>query len=102
MQLFITLALSLVLIYPMDGQPDDPLCVKCEGALKDKPVDGMKILDGLTFDGKKWTGGTILDPETGKTYKCYIEVVDGGERIKLRGFVGNPLLGRTQNWHRLD
>ena len=93
---------TIVHTYPMEGQPDDPVCVKCKGALKDKPIHGMTILRGLTYDGKKWTGGTILDPEAGKTYKCFIEVLDGGKRIKLRGYVGSPVLGRTQNWYRLD
>ncbi len=93
---------TIIHIYPIAGQPDDPVCEQCEGALKDQPVDGMTILKGLTWDGKKWSGGTVLDPENGKTYKCFIELEGGGSKLKLRGFVGGPLLGRTQYWHRLD
>ncbi len=93
---------TIIHIYPITGQPDDPVCEKCKGALKDKPVDGMTILKDLTWDGKKWSGGTVLDPENGKTYKCFIELQDEGKKIKLRGFVGGPLLGRTQYWYRLE
>lgn len=44
------------------------------------------------------SGGTIRDPENGKTYKCYIAVVDGGKRLKVRGYLGISIFGRTQYW----
>jgi uncharacterized protein (DUF2147 family) len=80
---------------------EDPLCDKCEGALHNKPVIGMTIMKGLTQDGDEWNGGRILDPESGKTYKCLIEVQNSGKRLKVRGYIGFSLLGRTQHWYRV-
>jgi uncharacterized protein (DUF2147 family) len=85
-------------LFPIAGQPDDPICDKCEGARKDQKVVGMTILWDLVQDGDEWSGGRILDPENGKTYKCYIEVVDGGKKLKVRGYLGISMFGRTQHW----
>jgi uncharacterized protein (DUF2147 family) len=54
----------------------------------------------LQKDGDAWSGGTILDPESGKMYKCLLSLEDGGEKLKVRGFIGLSLLGRTQYWLR--
>ncbi|MGC4118941.1 MAG: DUF2147 domain-containing protein [Myxococcales bacterium] len=78
----------------------DPKCTACEGEDKDKRVIGMTILKGLKKDGDEWSGGKILDPDNGKHYKCYIAVQDGGKKLKVRGYVGFALLGRTQYWLR--
>lgn len=78
----------------------DPKCDQCEGANKGKPVLGMQIMWNLTKNGSEWSGGHILDPKNGKIYNCYIEVIDGGARLKVRGFIGISLLGRTQYWLR--
>ncbi|HVG57305.1 MAG TPA: DUF2147 domain-containing protein [Hyalangium sp.] len=80
----------------------DPVCDKCEGALKNQPIVGMVILRDLKKDDDEWTGGTILDPGNGKTYKCKIAVEDGGKKLKVRGFIGLSLIGRTQRWVRAE
>jgi uncharacterized protein (DUF2147 family) len=82
-------------------KPPDTVCDKCQGSRKNKPVLGMIILWGLKQDGKEYTGGDILDPDKGKTYSCKIEVLDGGQKLKVRGFIGFSLLGRTQFWYRV-
>jgi uncharacterized protein (DUF2147 family) len=86
----------------VDPDPKDPnpRCTSCTGEQKGRPVIGMKILWDLQKDGDAWSGGTILDPESGKTYKCLLSVEDGGTKLKVRGFVGLSLLGRTQYWLR--
>ena len=78
----------------------NPKCTECTGENKNKPVLGMQILKGLSQDGKEWSGGKILDPKNGKWYKCYIEVLDKGKKLKVRGYIGLALIGRTQYWHR--
>src|SRR5262245_12235693 len=83
-----------------DPQDPDPRCVHCEGEMKDRPLMGLRILWGLRKDGDLWSGGKILDPDNGKAYKCYIAVEDGGKKLKVRGFIGFSLLGRTQYWLR--
>jgi uncharacterized protein (DUF2147 family) len=86
----------------LDPDPDDPnpTCDDCEGELKGQPVIGLRILWDLQKDGDGWSGGTILDPATGKTYKCLLSVEDGGTKLKVRGFIGVSVLGRTQYWLR--
>jgi uncharacterized protein (DUF2147 family) len=86
----------------VDPDPKDPnpTCDGCAGAQKGKPVLGMQILWDLQRDGNGWSGGTILDPATGKTYKCLLSVEDGGTKLKVRGFIGLSFLGRTQYWLR--
>ena len=78
----------------------NPKCTACEGKKHNQPILGMEILWGLERDGDEWSGGYILDPKNGKEYKCYIEVIDGGKRLKVRGYVGIALLGRTQHWRK--
>jgi uncharacterized protein (DUF2147 family) len=89
-------------IFPDPNQPENPVCDKCEGALKNKPIIGMVILQNLKKDDDEWTGGTIMDPANGKTYKCKIAVEDGGKKLKVRGFVGMSLFGRTQHWVKAE
>jgi len=78
----------------------NPICDLCEGALKDKPIIGMTILRGLRRDSDGYGGGTILDPDEGRTYRCTVMLLDGGRKLEVRGYVGLPLLGRTQIWVR--
>jgi len=85
-----------------DPQYPDPRCVRCDGDFKNKPVIGLRILWDLRQDGERWTGGKVLDPNNGKTYKCFLVVEDGGKRLKVRGFIGSSLVGRTQYWLRDD
>lgn len=102
---------SIVAIYEDDGKLAgkvekllDPeaktTCDKCEGDLKDQPIVGMRILWGMKKDGSNWSGGKILDPKNGKTYRCSLSLADGGKKLNVRGFIGIALIGRTQTWIR--
>lgn len=79
--------------------PDEP-CAKCPGELKDKPVLGMVVIRDFRPEGDRWVGGTVLDPKNGKIYKGKIWT-EGDDRLRLRGYVGIALLGRTETWVRL-
>ena len=85
-----------------DQPGDDPqhLCRKCAGERKDQPIVGMTILWGLKKKGDTWTGGEILDPMNGKTYRCKMTLSDDGRELNVRGYIGISLIGRTQTWHR--
>ena len=77
------------------------LCKKCKDDKKNQPLVGMEIMWGLTADGdKEWSGGQIMDPKSGKQYKCKIEL-EKKNKLKVRGFIGIPAFGRTQYWYRL-
>jgi uncharacterized protein (DUF2147 family) len=82
------------------GEDPDPHCKKCDHERKDQRVIGMKILWDLVSDGEGWGSGYILDPENGKTYRCQIKLLAGGEKLEVRGYIGMPLLGRSQVWER--
>ena len=75
-------------------------CTKCKGDDKDKLIDGLVIIKGLTKDGNEYTDGDILDPNKGKLYSCTIKL-DGNDKLNVRGYVGFSLLGRTQVWQRV-
>ena len=75
------------------------LCVNCKGENKNLAIKGMVIVEGLELNGKTWEGGTILDPKSGKTYSCYI-TFENENTLKVRGYIGFSLLGRTQKWIR--
>jgi uncharacterized protein (DUF2147 family) len=65
-----------------------------------RPVLGLEILRGFQFDGEdEWTGGKIYDPESGDTYSAKMVLQEDG-RLKLRGYVLVPLLGRSEYWTR--
>ena len=65
-----------------DQPGPNPLCIHCEGDLKDKPETGMQILWGLQKDGDEWDGGQILDPHNGKIYRCLHFAPGGREEIE--------------------
>ena len=82
------------------GEVQNPKCDKCEGALKDQPIIGMTILTGMKKDGNEYNGGQILDPSNGKVYKSKMSLNDDGKKLDVRGYIGVPMLGRTQTWVR--
>lgn len=89
-------------LFRAPNEDQNPKCDKCTDARKDKPVVGMVILTGLKKDGSEYAGGEILDPNNGKVYKSKLELTDGGKKLKMRGYIGMPMLGRTQTWVRQD
>ena len=81
----------------------DPLCVLCTDDRKNQPKVGMEIIrGGQKAEGKDvWEGGKILDPENGKEYSLRLTPIDGGRKLEVRGYIGAPILGRTQVWNRI-
>ncbi len=69
-------------------------------ALRSRPIKGMMILNGLTYKGGEWVGGTIYNPEDGKTYSCKM-MLKNKNTLEVRGYVlGMPALGKSQVWKR--
>jgi uncharacterized protein (DUF2147 family) len=80
-------------------------CTKCEDDRKDQPIVGMTIINDVKQDAEEpnlWTGGLILDPAKGSTYKVRLKTVDGGKKLEVRGYIGSPMFGRTQTWIRAE
>jgi uncharacterized protein (DUF2147 family) len=83
--------------------PADAVCEKCSDERKGQPVLGLTLLRNVkpsAGDKGVWEGGDILDPNNGKVYKVRLKPIDGGARLDVRGYIGTPLLGRTQTWIR--
>lgn len=104
---------SVIEVYEKEGKafakiieiknPDrkNAVCDLCEGENKNKPIMGLNILTGLEKDGDEWSGGKILDPRNGKIYKCYIQL-EGDKKLKIRGYIGFALIGKTAYWTRAE
>lgn len=70
--------------------------------LKHAPTLGVDVLTGLRFDGVgKWLDGRIFNVLNGKIYQCQVSLEDDG-RLKLRGFIGLPVIGGNVYWTRLE
>jgi len=82
----------------------EPNCHLCTDDRKGKPKIGLEIIrGGQQSDGKPvWEGGKILDPENGKNYSLRLTPIEGGKKLEVRGYIGAPLLGRTQTWIRVQ
>jgi hypothetical protein len=87
-------------LIPTPGETLVTHCNLCKDERKGKPIIGMIIMKGLkrTSPGV-WSGGEILDPEEGEVYKVKITLVND-KTLDVRGYIGIPLLGRTQAWIR--
>ncbi len=75
-----------------DENPDE--------ALQSRPVLGLLLLKDFEFDEDEWEDGTIYDPKNGNTYSCYMKLLSEDE-LKIRGYVGITLFGRTTYWTRV-
>ena len=86
-----------------DAAKQDSKCDKCTDDRQDKPVLGMTILRNLKLDAddkEVWSGGEILDPNNGKTYRARLKPIEGGKQLQMRGYLG-PFF-RTQVWQRVE
>ena len=82
---------------------EENACTKCEGPYHNKSLKGLRIVSGLKSAGDThYDSGTILDPQSGKTYKLKGNIVEGGKKLELRGFIGFSALGRNQTWIRAN
>ena len=69
--------------------------------LSSRPIIGLVLLRDFEYAGNGvWEKGTIYDPESGNTYKSTIKL-SGPNKLKLRGYIGISLIGRTSKWTRL-
>lgn len=93
---------KVVKLYSSNSKEPAKLCEACQGTNHKKPIVGMIILSGLKINQHQWENGKILDPENGKIYSCSVRVAENGNKLKVRGYLGIPLLGRSQMWERVD
>jgi uncharacterized protein (DUF2147 family) len=79
-----------------DENPDE--------ALQSRPIMGLELLSNFEFDGDdEWEDGDIYDPKSGKTYSCYMVFTDKTKNeLKVRGYIGVSLIGKTTYWTRVE
>jgi len=71
-----------------------------DATLRSRPKLSLELLKDFTFDGNDvYENGSIYDPKSGKTYRCKLTL--NGDELKVRGFIGISLLGRTEKWTRV-
>ena len=63
------------------------------------PLNGLSLGSGFIRKENEWTGGELYDPNTGKRYKASMRLVDENH-LQIRGYIGIPVLGRSQTWQR--
>ena len=83
-----------------DLKRQNSICTECEGKNKNKKILGLEILTGLQEEDNEWSGGRILDPRNGKIYKCYIQLIKPN-KLKIRGYIGFSLFGKTAYWEKV-
>jgi uncharacterized protein (DUF2147 family) len=105
-------ARAIVRIYEQDGRlfgklessftpgAEHRVCGVCSDDRKDQPILGLLIIRNMKRTDDEYSGGDILDPETGSVYHCKMHV-EAGTRLVVRGYIGFSLLGRNQTWQRV-
>jgi uncharacterized protein (DUF2147 family) len=83
-----------------DGKPKVDIH-NSDPSKRSRPVMGMMFMYGFAKKSEtKWENGTIYDPKSGNTYSCTMEL-DGPDKLKVRGYIGISLIGRTDVWTRV-
>lgn len=87
-------------IYRVNGAKPSDRCKACKDLRRGRPILGMVVLRDAKLKGNKYVNGFVLDPRNGKDYHCVLSLSPNGKILKLRGYVGIPLFGRTTQWSR--
>jgi uncharacterized protein (DUF2147 family) len=85
---------------PATGKPktDTP---NPDPKLRSRPRLGMVFMQGFSYDDdNKWDNGKIYDPESGKTYSCYMKM-ESANTMEVKGYIGFSLIGKSQTWTRV-
>ncbi len=90
---------KILKVFPQPG--DTGICHNCPGELKGKPIENLTFMWNVKPTGNnEWGEGRILDPKNGKLYRVKLSLSPDGKTLKVRGYIGISLLGRTQEWIR--
>lgn len=100
---------AVIAIAPCDGAPQGALCGRIVGVTLDHPDDpvptaqdgrsqcGLTIIRDAVPDGDAGWSARIIDPRDGSAYRARLQL-DERRNLRVRGYVGISLFGRTQVW----
>ena len=83
-------------MYEADGKTLRKDVNNSDASLKSRTILNLNILTGFSFDDGEWTGGSLYDPKSGKTYKSKMKLSNGN--LEVRGYLGSPMFGKTTTW----
>jgi uncharacterized protein (DUF2147 family) len=87
----------------LETHKEEQYCTACTGERKGQKMIGMTMMKGVIDKGNgRYQGTEILDPFSGNTYRVKLKLLDSGQTLKVRGYVGVSLFGRTQIWKRVE
>jgi uncharacterized protein (DUF2147 family) len=95
------------LYYGKIGKSLDPkdegkkLCKPCKDEFHNQPIEGLRFMWDFKRSGDEYNNGKILDPNTGEIYSAEMHLEDDGQTLILRGYLGIPMFGRSQEWERV-
>jgi uncharacterized protein (DUF2147 family) len=69
-------------------------------SLRTKPIVGLEIVKDFVYEDDEWTDGKVYDPKTGKSYSGNM-ALEGANKLKMRGYIGISLIGRTEVWKKV-
>ncbi|AXF06353.1 DUF2147 domain-containing protein [Paraburkholderia hospita] len=79
--------------FKLDTRNPDP-------ALRSRSLKNIVFLSGLRWNDGEWTGGSLYDGSSGRTYTCKATIKDG--KMYMRGYLGISALGQTRVFHRVN
>lgn len=94
----------VVKIFPRPGYDQNEICTSCKGARQHQRIVGMIVMEGLkqaSSNPAEWNDGQILDTLNGKMYHCSLTLVNHGQHLNVRDYIGLPLFGRSKTWLRI-